>query len=263
MAISINLFLVPYGLLSGGVSGISLIVQYITNVNSGIILLLLNIPIFLLGIKQIDKDFIVISLVGMISLSLFILLTNPLSTLKFIPDLLASTIYGGLLSGIGSGIVFSNRGSTGGMDIVSVILKKKYEIKISTLSFIINLVIVLIGGFIVNPTLSVYTLISMFISSKVMDKILIGFDNKKMLFVITDKEKEISSYLLQSIKRGVTFLDGEGAYTGKKKKIIYCVINTKQLAQVKGIITQIDDNAFISVMDISEIQGKGFKPPAL
>ncbi|MDF2676808.1 MAG: YitT family protein [Bacillota bacterium] len=259
IAISINTFLVPYGLLSGGISGISLLVQYISNINSGIIMFILNIPIFIIGFKFTSRDFIILSLLGMGFMSLFIYLTKNLSSYKMINDLLASAIYGGMLSGLGSGIVLKNRASTGGMDIVSIILNKKYGIKVPTLSFAINIVIVLIGGLIKSPVLSIYTLVSMLVSSILLDKILVGFDNKKMLFIVTNKEKEISEYLIQTLKRGVTYIDGEGAYTGEKKKIIYCVVTSNQLVKVKKMITDIDDHAFLSITDVSEAHGRGFK----
>lgn len=259
MAISINTFLVPYGLLSGGISGISLLAQYVSNINSGIIMFILNIPIFIIGFKFTSRDFIILSLLGMGFMSLFIYITKNLSSYKLIDDLLASAIYGGMLSGLGSGIVLKNRASTGGMDIVSIILNKKYGIKVPTLSFAINIVIVLIGGLIKSPVLSIYTLISMLVSSILLDKILVGFDNKKMLFIVTNKEKEISEYLTQTLKRGVTYIDGEGAYTGEMKKIIYCVVTSNQLVKVKKMITDIDDHAFLSIIDVSEAHGRGFK----
>lgn len=263
MSLSINLFLVPHGLLSGGVTGISIVLQYLTNINSGIYILLLNIPIFIIGLRYIDKEFAIVSLFGMLSLSFFVFLTNDLSSKKIISDLLASTIYGGLLTGLGSGIIFKNRASTGGTDIISVVIKRNYEIKISTLMFSMNLVIVLIGGLIKNPTLAIYTLISIFIASNVMNKILVGFDSKKLLFIVTDRDQELSQELLKTIKRGVTLFYGEGAYTGNKKKVIYCVITARQLSQVKTVVNSVDPKAFISVLDTSEIQGKGFKRPAL
>lgn len=263
ISIGINTFLVPHKLLSGGISGISIIFQYITNINSGIFVLALNIPIFIMGYKYIDKNFTIVSLIGMSSLSLFLILTKNLSSLNLINDLLASTILGGLINGLGSGIIFKNKGSTGGTDIISVILKRKYEITISSLIFYMNLIVVLIGGLINNLELAVYTLIGMFISSTVINKIIIGFDNKKLLLIITDKEKEVSNFLMKEIKRGVTLLHGKGAYTGKDKNIIYCVVSAKQFALVKRIINVIDNKAFIAVLDVSEIQGKGFKAPLL
>lgn len=263
IAVSINLFLAPHNLLSGGASGVALIVQYVSGINSGIVLLLINVPIFILGLREIDKDFTIVSLIGMLSLSFFMFITQNLETFKFIPDITASSIYGGLLSGIGIGLVMRMRASTGGVDIISVILKRRFEIKIATVSFMINIVIVMIGGLITNPTLAIYTLISLFITSKVVDKILVGLDHKKMLFIVTDQEEEIAEQLMKTIKRGVTYLDGEGAYSNKKKRIIYCIVNSRQLAKVKQIVTQIDPKSFVSVTEISEIQGNGFKPPVL
>lgn len=261
MAFGINAFIIPHKLLSGGIAGLSIILQYLTNIPAGIFVLLLNIPIFLIGMKKVDRNFAFISLVGMLSLSFFLVITKYMSSLVNIDDILASCVYGGLFSGAGAGIIFRNRASTGGTDIISVVLKKYFEISISSLLFSMNIVIVLIGATLNSLEIAIYTLISMFISSTVMNKIIDGLDRKKLLMIVTKKEKDVSKALINEIKRGVTFLDGEGAYTGEKKKIIYCVVSLRQLAKVKKIIDDIDNTSFMSILDTSEIYGKGFKKP--
>lgn len=258
-AVGINAFIVPHRLLSGGVSGIAIIVQYLTKIPSGYLVLILNIPIFLYGMKELDFDFILFSALGVFLLSFFLILTRDISKTFFIKDILLSSIYGGVLNGIGLGIVLKNKGSMGGTDIVAVALKKKLGINISSIAFGINFFIVLAGSLINNIEAGLYTLISMFVSSRVFEAILQGFDRKKMVMIVTDKTEEISRHILNELGRGVTFLHGEGAYTGDDKKVIYCIITLNQLVKIKTIIFDIDPKAFVTIIDAAEVQGKGFK----
>jgi len=261
MSIGINAFIIPHNLLAGGVSGIAIILKYITGLNTGIFVLLLNIPIFIFGIKEIDRRFAFVSIVGMTSLSFFLYITEFLSETMWIEDILASTIYGGIFIGFSSGVIFKVRASTGGTDIVSVIMKKKFEIGISTILFVTNVIIVLINATISDYTLAIYTLISMFIASAVMNKIIIGLDTKKLVLIVTNNYEDLSTALMNSVNRGITFLEGEGAYSRRKQKVIYCVVSTRQLAVVKNVVTDIDEDAFMTVMDTAEIHGSGFKKP--
>ncbi|MTI66111.1 MAG: YitT family protein [Firmicutes bacterium] len=261
LSVGINTFIIPHKLLAGGVAGIAIILKYLTNIPTGIIVFLINIPIFILGTKKIDKNFAFISLVGMLSLSGFLVLTEPLSNVARINDILASAIYGGLFTGLGTGIIFRMRASTGGTDIVSILLKKQFEISVPSLLFSMNVVIVLVGSFISSYVLAIYTLIGMFISSTVANKILTGLDTKKLLLIVTKHEDTVSNAIIDEINRGVTFLDGAGAYTRKRRKIIYCVVTKRQLAKVKKIVEDTDKNSFMSILDTSEILGHGFKKP--
>lgn len=261
IAIGINVFITPHNLLSGGVSGIALLLFYLTKIPTGILVILLNIPIFIIGLKKVDLEFTLISLLGMFLFSGFLILTLPLEHYIHIDDILASCIAGGVLTGIGSGLVFRQRASLGGSDIVSIVLKQKYEIGISTLMFGINLFVVAMGTLFNSLTLSVYTLISMYISSSVVNMILNGLDRKKMILIVSDHGEICASALLTSIKRGITIINGYGAYTKSERKVLYCTVSSRQLATVKKILIECDPNAFISVIDVSEVQGHGFKKP--
>lgn len=262
-AIAINAFVIPHKLLSGGVSGIALIIQYITNFPSGYAIFLLNIPIFIIGLKKMDKDFIIFSLIGMIFFSSFLVLTRGISEKLIVNDILLSTIYAGVLNGIGGGIVFRNRASLGGTDIIAVVLKRAYGIKISTLSMIINTLVVMIGLTINSIEAAMYTLIFIYITSVVINRVIEGFDRNKLLFIVTEKEKEVSEAIMKELGRGVTFFYGEGAFTGEDKKVIYCIVTLSQLTKTKKIISDIDSAAFMSIIDASEVRGSDFKEPAL
>lgn len=263
-SIAINAFIIPHKLLSGGVAGISIIVQYTTNISSGFIILALNIPIFIIGLKKVDRDFIIFSLIGMLSLSFFLVVTRGIGSRLMVNDIMLSSIYGGVLGGIGAGVVFRNRASQGGTDIIAVTLKKSFGISISTLSLIMNAAVVG-AGLIISSRIEValYTLISMYIASNVMNRVIEGFDRKKLVFIVTAREKDVSNAIMKELGRGVTYFYGEGAYTGKDKKVIYCIVTLNQLMKTKKLVEDIDPGAFMSIVDASEVKGRGFKGPAL
>lgn len=263
-SLAINTFIIPNRFLSGGVAGAAIIIQYLTFIPSGYLILILNIPIFLIGVREVDKEFIFFSLLGMLSLSVFLVITrNANIYIKATHDPLLSSIYAGVLSGAGLGTVFRNRASMGGTDIIAVVLKRRLGINISTLSLSMNIVIVSIGMFMSGIEIGLYTLVAMYITSVVMDRVIEGFDRKKLLFIITSMEEEVSDIIMKNVGRGVTYLYGEGAYTGEQKKILYCIVTLNQLSRVKKMIEDSDPEAFMSVIDASEVQGKGFKRPAL
>ncbi|MBW9147353.1 YitT family protein [Clostridium sp. CM028] len=264
LAVAINLFIIPNKLLSGGLSGIGLMLQYIFNLPMGITLLIFNIPLLILSILKINKKFTAFTILGTISLSVCLMLTSSLNNVLAPVEesyRLLYCIYGGILSGIGTGIVFSNEGSTGGMDILAIYAKKKYDIEIGIMSFTINFLIVAVGSVLFNFKVGLYTLISMYITVAVMEKVMNGLNRRKMLLIVSEKEKEVSDAIMSNFNRGVTILYGEGAYTKHRKNIVYCVVSLGQLPQIKRVIKVIDQEAFISIIDIAEVEGNGFKSP--
>lgn len=264
IAVGVNLFIIPNKLLSGGISGIGLMLQYIFNIPMGVTILILNIPLLILSILKINKKFTMFTILGTISLSVFLILTASLNNVLAPVEesyRLLYCIYGGVLSGIGSGIVFSNEGSNGGMDIVAMYAKKKYDIEVGMMSFIINFLIVAVGSVLFDFKVGLYTLIAMYITSTVMEKIINGLSRRKMLLIVSEKEKEVSVAIMNNFNRGVTILYGEGAYTSNRKNVMYCVVSLGQLPQIKRVIKVIDNDAFISIIDIAEVQGNGFKSP--
>ncbi|MFZ5352561.1 MAG: YitT family protein [Bacillota bacterium] len=256
--ISFNMFIMPHKLLSGGISGISLILNYLFNLNVGMLIFVFNIPVFLLGYKFIDKEFVVLSLVGMVTFSASIELFSFLKEMVYVEDVLLSCIYGGALNGIGLGIVLRNRASQGGIDIIAVIVKKNLSINIGTTSMIINTAIVAVSSYFYGINIAMYTLISMYVGSVVVDKVLQGFDKRKSVMIISGKEKEVAEAIFTKLDRGVTYLEGEGAYTGSRKRVIYCIVSLNQLAKLKQIVGEIDKGAFVTVSDTAEVMGHGF-----
>lgn len=257
--VAFNLFIIPNMFLSGGISGIALILNYLFSINTGLMIFIFNIPVFILGYKFVDKEFIFLSLIGMASFSLWIEVFAFLRETVLVRDVMLACIYAGVMNGIGLGIVLKNRASQGGIDIIAVIFKKYFSMSIGSTSLIINTFIVVVASFITNLNLAMYTLITMYIASVVIDKMQQGFDIRKSVMIITTKEKEVAEEIFNHLVRGVTYLEGEGAYTGDRKRVIYCIVSLNQLAKLKQIVREIDENAFITVSDTAEVMGQGFK----
>ena len=258
-SLGVNLFLVNAKLLSGGATGAGLILQYLFEIPSGLTVFLINIPLFFISYKFLNPKFTLYSAVGMISLSLSLILTKPLSSLVKVDDLLLYCIYGGVICGLGYGIVFSRNGSTGGTDIITMVLRKKYSnFEIGKLSFGLNCIIVFIGALIFGLPKALYTLISMFVQGVVVDKVINGFTSKKLLLILTEKEQDIIQYVIKDMNRGVTSLVAEGEYTHELKKMLYIAVTSGQMIRLKNKILRIDPKAFITIIDVSEVNGKGF-----
>lgn len=261
-SLGINMFLIHANLLSGGLSGIALIIQYKFKIEAGYLILLLNVPLFILSFLKLNKKFTIYSLIGTLTLSISLIITHPVASILNINDKLLYCLYGGVLNGVGYGLVFSHYGSTGGLDIISMLIRKKYSnFNIGKITFAINIVIVGLGAVIFGIPTALYTLIAMYIQAFVLDHVIEGLGRKKMVFIITSKEKEIEEFITTKLQRGVTYLYGEGAYTNKQKKIIYCILPLSQLPELKNKVNSIDNKAFLTIADATEVLGKGFNSP--
>lgn len=257
--IGINGFLRPAHLISGGVAGASATINYLTSINVGLLTFLINIPIFILGFIYLEKEFCIISLVNMILFSVLLGITQDIGKLIPIKDILLQSIYGGLLSGIGTGIVFRTKSSQGGTDIIGAILKFKKNIPIKDTSLMINVILVSIGGILFGMDLALYTLIGMFVSSTAMGFAKDAMNSQKSVWVISKESDLIAKEIMKTLVRGVTFLEAEGAYTHEKKKIIYCIVSSNEIPKIKEIALKYDKESFISVNDVTEVKGRGFK----
>lgn len=259
-SLGVNLFLSHAKLLSGGATGVALILEYTAGIPAGVVILIINIPLLILSYKKLDKSFTIYTTIGMLCLSTSLMITKSLTDIMNMEsDLLIFCIYGGVLCGIGYGLVFLRRGSTGGTDIITMLIRKKYSnFNIGSLGFSLNLVIVIIGAIIFGLPQALYTLISLFIQSLVLDKMLKGFNRKKLLLILTRKEREIIEYVIKDLNRGITSLFAEGEYTHDKKKMLYCIVSSHQMIELKSVVHEIDPDAFITIVDISEVRGKGF-----
>lgn len=262
-AISINAFIIPHKLLSGGASGLALILQYTTKISSGYWVMIINIPIFITGYILLDRKFILRSFIGMMSLSTFLVLTKNIASYVAVDDILLSTVFGAVLGGIGAGLIFKDGSSQGGGDIVAIIIRKKKGIKIPTICLTIDIIVVILGTLVTNLSIGMYTMILMYIKSKVVEKVINIFDKKHILMIVTKKEDEMAKAILNKLGRGVTFLYGEGAYTHEKKRMLYCIVNERELNEMKNMIENIDEGALISIYETYDVQGNGFLKAAL
>lgn len=274
-AASINAFMVPYKIAPGGVSGIATVIYYLTNgkLSVGATMLFLNIPLFILGMRFIGRQFILKTLYGTILLSVLIDSTEPVTEYfvqnfltrfgeqPYSPDLLLYSIFGGFLMGIGLGLVFKSGATTGGTDLAARIVNHFIPVFTmgQTLLFIDASVIVIAAGAFKSFQLALYAIVTLYISSKVIDAILEGVNFAKALFIISDSPDEIAQSILKDIDRGVTSLKGTGMYTGNDKEVLFCVVHRGQLPLLKKIVKETDQRAFVVLTDIREVVGEGFK----
>lgn len=258
-SIGVNGFLRPAHLLSGGVPGASAAINYITDINIGLLTFIINIPIFILGFIYLEREFCITSLINMILFSTLLGITQDVGQFIPVKDILLQSVYGGILSGIGSGLVFKTKSSQGGTDIIAAILKMKINIPVKDTMLFINILIVSIGGVLFGMQLALYTLIGMFLSSSVMNIVKDAMNNQKSVMVISKESEAIAKEIMQELHRGVTFLEAEGAYTHERKKLIYCIVSSNEIPKIKEISLKYDKKSFMSVNDVNEVKGRGFK----
>ncbi|MGL5693944.1 MAG: YitT family protein [Peptostreptococcaceae bacterium] len=258
-AIGINAFLTPSKLLSGGVAGISVILNHLFNLNQGISTFLINIPIFLIGIKFLDKKFLCISFINMFIFSFALGLTQNLYKYVHINDLMIQCIYGGILNGAGMGLIFRSQASVGGLDIIAAGLKRNLNIEMKNTFLFVNFFIVSAGGFLFGFKIALYTMIDMYLASYTMDIVKDSFNTLKSIIVVSEHDNEIAESIMKSLKRGVTYLEAEGAYTHHKKKMLYCIVKSNEIPKFKDLVYSIDNNALVCINDVDEVKGAGFK----
>ena len=260
-ASSINLFVVPSSLLTGGVTGIAIIFYFLTGLPIGAQTLAYNVPLLIASYKLLGKKYTLDVVIGTLMFSFALDATKFLGAYAPTDDLMLAAIYGGIFNGIGYGIVFRMNGSTGGFDILGAIFKKYYSMEIGSVIFGFNCVIVAIAGGLFSISSAMFTLICMYVTSQMTNKVIDGFNQRKAILIVSDKAKDIADGIITDIGRGVTFLNGEGAYTGVPKKIIMVVVSMTQIAKIKIIVDTVDRNAFMLILSASEVTGRGFTRP--
>ena len=259
MAFGVASFLLPNQLSSGGVSGITTITYYLFNIPMGTMIIIINIPLFIFGGYRIGKEFFIKSLIGTISLSVFIDLLDkypPVTTDRFL-----AAIYGGVIIGIGTAIILKVGSSTGGTELVGNIIKTYNPyISISKYLTIIDTIIVTLNViFLGHIEIGLYSAIAIYLYGKLIDVIFEGIYFTKLLFIISDKNEEISSAIVNEVKRGVTGLYGKGMYKDKEKLVLICAASRRDVYKIKDLARRIDKRSFIVVANAREVVGKGFK----
>lgn len=257
MAASFNLFLNPNQIASGGIAGISTIVQHLTGWNPVITLWGLNIPLLLLGIRLLDKTFGVKAAVGSVLFPLFVLLTSHLVTPTHNP--LLASIYGGMGIGLGLGIVFRGRGSIGGFGLAAQIIHKYSGMSLGVAVALMDGLVVVWSGFVFSPENALYALLGLFVTSKTIDVVQLGLRYAKVAFIISEQTEAIRQAILYELDRGLTELNGAGGYTGASKTILMVVMSQNEVSRLKALVQSVDPNAFVIISDTNEVLGEGFK----
>lgn len=258
LAIGLVLFLEPNTIAPGGVTGFAIVFKKIVDIPIYITNLAINIPLFIIGVIILGKNFGWKTLYCTALLSLFL---KVIPVRLVTPDLLLASIFGGLVCGVGLGIVFKSGGTTGGTDLAGSILNKFFpSLSIATFMMAIDILVVAFAGIVDKKVeTSLYSIISLFVSVKVIDLILEGIGYLKGFLIITDKPEEISEKIMEELERGVTLFRGKGMYTKKEKDVLLCVVNRSQFTKTKEIVHYVDKQAFMMVTEISEVLGEGFE----
>ncbi|SFL12061.1 Uncharacterized membrane-anchored protein YitT, contains DUF161 and DUF2179 domains [Paenibacillus sp. 1_12] len=257
VSVGLEIFLVPNNIIDGGVVGISIILSHLTSIPLGVFLFVLNLPFFFLGYKQIGKTFALSTLVGVLIMSVGTSLLHPVPPLT--NDPLLSAVFGGIILGIGVGIVIRYGGSLDGTEIVAILLNKKSPFSVGEIVMFFNLFILASAGFVFGWDHAMYSLIAYYIAFKMIDITIEGFDESKAVWIISDNYRDIGDAILDRLGRGVTYLDGEGGFTGGEKRVIFCVITRLEEAKMKSIVENYDPTAFLAVGNIHDVKGGRFK----
>ena len=253
-AVGINSIIIPQHFLSGGVMGVALISHYlIPTLNTGYAYFLLNIPLFLLGWFSVSRRFVLYSAYGMLSLSAITAFCS-FGTIKIMNPILAA-ILGGIICGAGCGIVLRSQGSAGGLDILAVYVNKKLGVRIGNTTTLVGALVLGAGAIFLNFETALYSLIYVFTNGKVLDSVLTGFNQRKSVLIISDCHHEITSLILSRLHRGVTYLEGSGAYSDQKKRVIFSIITLAELSKLKQMVFDIDPSAFLVLNDTLEVLG--------
>ena len=259
MSIGISQFLLPNKLSTGGFSGIATIAFYLFKWPMGRTILLLNIPCFVFAFIRIGKEFVIKSIIGTMLLSFFIDFFEKYSA--WTNDRVLACIYGGVLIGIGTAIILRSNGSTGGSDLVSVVIKS-FNTKLSTSNIIVIFDVIVITLNVIafkELEIGLYSAIAIFIMGKMIDIVFEGIGFSKMIFIISDKYDEISKKIGENIKRGTTGIYSKGMYTNKEKTMVMCIVSRGEVIEVRNIANEIDKSAFIVITNVREVFGNGFK----
>jgi uncharacterized membrane-anchored protein YitT (DUF2179 family) len=261
-ALAMRLFLVPAELVSGGVSGIAQIINSFTAWPIGLMVLVGNIPLFILGWRQLGG--LRFALRTFVAIGAFSLFTDLL--VYFIPpagvtsDLVLNSIYGGLLLGVGLGLVYRGRGTSGGSDILGRILNHRLGISISQAYLITDTLVVLGGGFAYGWEKALYGLVVIYVSGLAAEAVSEGSSIFRSVMIITVQAERVTAAILKDMERGVTILSGRGAYTGAERPVLYCVVTRSEVNQLKGLVSEIDPDAFMVIGVAHEALGEGFRP---
>lgn len=257
MAIGIEVFLVPNTIMDGGIVGVSIILAHLSGIKLGLFLFFFNVPFFFIGYKQIGKTFALSTVLGITVMSIATAYLHHVPA--FTDDMLLATVFGGIILGTGVGLVIRYGGCLDGTEVLAILLNKKLPFSVGEMIMFFNIFIFSWGGFVFGWDRAMYSILAYAITFKTIDIVIEGVDQSKSAWIISEDHRELGEAILARLGRGVTYLNGEGAYTGDDKKVIFCVITRLEEAKLKLIVEEIDPSAFLAVADIAEVRGGRFK----
>jgi uncharacterized membrane-anchored protein YitT (DUF2179 family) len=259
-SVGLNAFLVANHLAEGGFVGISVLLLYKFKLPLGVTFLLLNIPLLIPAWRLFGHDFILRTTVGVLAVSLFSALTARLQLPT--SDHLLGALYAGVVTGLGLGLIFRAGATTGGADIIARFVRHWYGLSMGKTLFSIDVVVIGIGAWVVGRETAMYSLVALFVSSRVIDFVIEGVKAGKAVHIISDKYEDIVRVIHEILNRGTTLLDASGGYTGEAKRVIYCVVSREEVGRIQQIVHDIDPRAFVVVNDVHEVLGEGFTYPS-
>lgn len=257
-AFAIEGFLVPNQMIDGGIVGISMMVSYLTDINLGILLFVLNIPFVLLALKIYGKMFIFQTFYAVTVFSIFVGIVGGKIGIVTHDGLLVA-VFGGMILGAGVGLVLKNNGCLDGTEILAITLTKKFPVSVGGIIMFLNAFIYTCAGFIYGWDKAMYSALTYIGASRVIDAVLQGLNEAKSIFVVSDKNYEIGANIMSQLDKSVTYIDAQGGYSHQEKKMLYCVVPRLELAKLKDIVNSIDPEAFIAIEDVHEVEGKRVK----
>lgn len=249
----LNLFLIPNHIIDGGITGISLLVQALTGVPFSLLIVVLNLPFFYLGYRRLGAGLAVSSTYAIVVLSLFSSIFEEMKPATTDPFL--STIFGGIIIGIGVGIVIKSGGSTDGTEIVAIWMDNRTSFSVGEIIMFFNFFILGAAGFVFSWNSAMYSLIAYFICSRMIDAVSTGLDSSKGIFIVTTEYDKVSDAIVHDMHRAVTRLHGQGGFLKDDKDVLYCVVTRLEVTKLKQVVHGIDPSAFLSVFDVQEVQG--------
>lgn len=258
LAFGINFFLVPFKISTGGVSGIATVIYYVFNMPLSLTTLIINMALFFFGYKTLKKSSVFKTMMGILFLSLFLEITEKLPVYN--EDILIASIFGGILVGLGVGLTVLKDASTGGSDFAALMLHKAIP-HISVASFIlfIDSVVIIVSGIVFKDyTIMFYSVISLYISSKVTDWILVSGNYAKSVYIISQKNDEIANEIMKDMERGVTGIYSKGLYNDNDRMMLMCVVRSKEIPQLMEKVKRLDKSAFTVISEVREVHGEGF-----
>jgi uncharacterized membrane-anchored protein YitT (DUF2179 family) len=257
MATGLEIFLVPNHVVDGGITGISIMLSHITGVNLGIFLFVLNLPFVFIGYKQMGKTFALSTIFGILVVSILTSMFHEVPA--FTADVLLATVFGGIILGIGIGLVIRYGGALDGTEILAILISKKIPFSVGEIVMFFNFFILGAAGFVFTWDRAMYSILAYIIAAKAIDTVVEGLEESKSAWIISEYSDEIGDAINARLGRGVTYLHGEGAYTGDDKKVIFCIITRLEESKLKTIVEDFDPTAFLAVADITEVRGGRFK----